>query len=702
MAMLLGVHIMVHNEADLLGRCLSSVRGIADEVIVADTGSTDESAAIAASFGAKVISVPWKDDFSAVRNVMLAHAQTAWILVLDADEWLHGENLAMLREELARVQTPAVKLPMVHMIDETGTGNAITSEATRLFRNGLGIAFSGEIHEQLVRNGIDSQSEKAAKEADTETMRSQSGVIIFHDGYKPSILQSKKKAERNLRIIARQLSKRPNDPFCLYNYGVSLCQLGRVEEAAEAFRLSHSATPMKAPYRPALVRDYAKTLLACGLSAEAGQLLQGEAAGYPDYAELQLLYGESLLALGLLKEARQAFEHAAAAGGKDQGRYISQAGSGTYRAHSALADTYLRTGDTARARGHYEKALEAAPLWEPALQGLAELLKLEGAEDEAIADWLKGQVGDDNVLLAARVLGGIGAYACALPLWSKEEGRMRTERDQLLFAECLIGNGKGGEACANLCELVEGSNVYTDEVGAAVVDWFLCCWAEGRRMSAEGWSKLRLWMGRAQLEWAKELDAIISVSKSALPPPIAGERQLAAARVFMRRAIRLGMLPLAKRFAERVAGLKDAFETDLYDEGYTDAAAEWMLRSYEAEGRLAAEQAFRLGEILYEKRLYHAALPLLEQAASAETACAGRARLASASACLQLALEALQPEEYSGGRSWDGGWPAQDKDRLTAALNETEALGWFTRRDGLQRRRAGGKASEAHFLMHDR
>lgn len=89
---LISLCMIVKNEADNLARCLTSVRGAADELIIVDTGSTDDTIAIARSFGAAVISFPWTGDFAAARNAGLEKARGTWILVLDADEELDAES----------------------------------------------------------------------------------------------------------------------------------------------------------------------------------------------------------------------------------------------------------------------------------------------------------------------------------------------------------------------------------------------------------------------------------------------------------------------------------------------------------------------------------------------------------------------------------------------------------------------------------
>ena len=86
--MKLSVCMIVKNEEKTLARCLYSIKDIADEIVVVDTGSTDKTTDIAQEFGAKVFSLDWKDDFSAARNFSLEKATGAWILIIDADEVL--------------------------------------------------------------------------------------------------------------------------------------------------------------------------------------------------------------------------------------------------------------------------------------------------------------------------------------------------------------------------------------------------------------------------------------------------------------------------------------------------------------------------------------------------------------------------------------------------------------------------------------
>ena len=96
-AVKLSLCMIVKNEKAFLERCLKSVQGLVDEIIVVDTGSRDKTKEIALRFGAKVYDFNWCDDFSLARNEWLKYATGDWILVLDADEMIAQEDFKKIR-----------------------------------------------------------------------------------------------------------------------------------------------------------------------------------------------------------------------------------------------------------------------------------------------------------------------------------------------------------------------------------------------------------------------------------------------------------------------------------------------------------------------------------------------------------------------------------------------------------------------------
>ena len=117
----LSLAMIVRNEAGRLGACLESARGVADEMVVLDTGSTDGTREVAAAHGARVETFPWIDDFAAARNASLGLCTGDWTLVLDADERLDaacGRALALRSFSYATVVG----------ILKNGTENVVSAE----------------------------------------------------------------------------------------------------------------------------------------------------------------------------------------------------------------------------------------------------------------------------------------------------------------------------------------------------------------------------------------------------------------------------------------------------------------------------------------------------------------------------------------------------------------------------------------------
>ena len=84
----LGLVMIVKNEERCLAKCLRQVKALVDKIYITDTGSTDKTKEIAASFGAIISDYVWNQDFSAARNFALSQSDCDWNLVLDADEYL--------------------------------------------------------------------------------------------------------------------------------------------------------------------------------------------------------------------------------------------------------------------------------------------------------------------------------------------------------------------------------------------------------------------------------------------------------------------------------------------------------------------------------------------------------------------------------------------------------------------------------------
>jgi O-antigen biosynthesis protein len=102
--------LIVRNESQLLAGCLDSIRKLCSEIIVVDTGSTDDTCEIARGAGARVFHHRWDDDYASARNASLAHARGDWILVIDADETIAARDLPQIRRLVTRARGAGYRL----------------------------------------------------------------------------------------------------------------------------------------------------------------------------------------------------------------------------------------------------------------------------------------------------------------------------------------------------------------------------------------------------------------------------------------------------------------------------------------------------------------------------------------------------------------------------------------------------------------
>ena len=107
---MLSFSMIVRNEEARLAGCLASVRDLADEMVVVDTGSTDATIAVAEAAGARVEQVEWPGDFAPARNTALTFLNGDWVLVLDADEQLRPEVIPSLKALMAQPDVLVINL----------------------------------------------------------------------------------------------------------------------------------------------------------------------------------------------------------------------------------------------------------------------------------------------------------------------------------------------------------------------------------------------------------------------------------------------------------------------------------------------------------------------------------------------------------------------------------------------------------------
>jgi glycosyltransferase involved in cell wall biosynthesis len=140
--------MIAKNEERDLTRCLDSVRGLAGELIVVDTGSTDRTQAIATGYGAEVIPFDFSVvDFAAARNCAIAHARGRWILMLDADETLDPAGAPLIEKLVAEDQNAGYFLERANHSAENE--EPFVDHVVRLFPNRPHVRYRGRVHETV-------------------------------------------------------------------------------------------------------------------------------------------------------------------------------------------------------------------------------------------------------------------------------------------------------------------------------------------------------------------------------------------------------------------------------------------------------------------------------------------------------------------------------------------------------------------------
>lgn len=143
--------MIVKNEERILARCLDSLKGLMDEMIIVDTGSTDRTKEIAAAYTDQIYDFVWTGDFSEARNFAFSRAKMEYIYSADADEVLDGEN----REAFSRMKQillPEIEIVQMYYVNQLSNGTIYNYDKElrpKLFRRNRTFRWQGAIHEQI-------------------------------------------------------------------------------------------------------------------------------------------------------------------------------------------------------------------------------------------------------------------------------------------------------------------------------------------------------------------------------------------------------------------------------------------------------------------------------------------------------------------------------------------------------------------------
>lgn len=382
--------MIAKNEEEFIAQCIASVRAVICEVVLIDTGSSDNTVAIAGSMGARVYCRPWDDDFSGPRNLSIEMAFGDWILVLDADEAIAQEDHAQLKRLVQEPGTCYEFMQRHYSANHQMSGylpvrgeykewerhypGYFESNLTRLFPNNQGIHYRGRVHE-LVEHSIRAIGRH-------KVLRTR--IPIHHYGHTPEVQSKKNKGSLYNPLGSAKIGDDPRNWQSYFELAVERNCSGNKAESIPAFLKAIELNPR---YVPSWV-NLGFALCELGKLPEAKQALETAAELDPRCEEAYCNLGVVFMRAKQYRDAAGCFNKAI----ELKETYVN--------AYCNLGKTYLLMGDNHSAEAVYRRALSVVPRCTPAKMELGAVCLLGGRFDEAQRILLEA-IGEDSSISKA-------------------------------------------------------------------------------------------------------------------------------------------------------------------------------------------------------------------------------------------------------------------------------------------------------------
>lgn len=340
----LSVCMIVKNESKSIGRCLKSIVGIADEIIVVDTGSIDNTKEIAQKYGAKIYDFKWVDDFSKARNYSISKATGDWILILDGDDEFEREDSPKLLDIINKPNEGDIFIfNSICYVGNSAGSEKIMNVNIRLFKNRPEFRYQGRIHE-----GIKPQN----KDVITKFV----DIRIYHYGYIDTYVKDQNKRERNMRILKKELEENPNNPYWLFCIGNEYFALNELDKALEYFLSSYEKCNMQDIYAPKVMIRIIMIYDSLSEPDQALKYIDEALSHYPQYTDVEFLRGGIYHKLGYITKAIRSLQHCIELG-EPPSTLNFLMGVGSYKAYYALGNIFYQVNDYDEALKCYNQTL---------------------------------------------------------------------------------------------------------------------------------------------------------------------------------------------------------------------------------------------------------------------------------------------------------------------------------------------------------
>ena len=387
--MQLSVCIIAKNEQQNIKRCLESLRYYEIEIVVVDTGSTDNTKAVSAEYTENIYDFVWCDDFAKAKNFAISKASNPYVLFLDSDEYIQELDERKLIHLMGQHANDVGRIQRRNTFSRRGQQQENREWINRIFAKDK-FRYEGRIHEQVA----------AADGSAYDTY--QAPVVIEHTGYDLPEKARKAKAQRNIRLLEQELDRLYGElsqkqvnrnancvladtrtdagvqdcgqttestsdggqvPYILYQLGKSYYMSEDYTTACDYFSqgLSYDLNP-KLEYVIDMVETYGYALINSG-QAESALFFENIYDEFGDCADFKFLMGLIYMNNARFEEAVTEFLKAT--------RYkeCRNQGANSYSAYYNIGVIYECIGNVGDARSYYEKCGE----YEPAVKRLGSL-----------------------------------------------------------------------------------------------------------------------------------------------------------------------------------------------------------------------------------------------------------------------------------------------------------------------------------------
>ena len=364
------------DESELLQKSLKSMKSFGFELVVVDTGSSDDTMSMVREYTDSLYEFEWIDDFAAAKNYSISKAKNDMVLVVDSDEYfLEGD----MNRFFQKVQSYGVDVGSIdrreYTPDENGALQESVTSTPRFFDRRL-YHYAGRIHEQVVRGSVfdldrDDTRERIEKQKADELRVYDTGLLFAHTGYAGAEQVRKMKASRNVSLLKKELNKYPDSAQLLYQMAKSMYVAEGVKASIEYYEkaLGCDLNPEIYWVRD-LINCYGYALLEM---REYEKALSLEAV-YDDLKE----YADYLFLMGLIHLNNAMFELASEEFIRcTELKADSSVGTNSFKA-------YYNAGVIEESMGHIHKAISfyaKAGEYIPAKQGLNRCLNSEKKYD---------------------------------------------------------------------------------------------------------------------------------------------------------------------------------------------------------------------------------------------------------------------------------------------------------------------------------